>query len=143
VLCTLLLVSCWAVACSGLPTVHFNNPFGRSDWVELSDASVTTGAAPALNVTITNRVADPIWIRMMIDEVEGRNDCANNFRLGPEQSHRYVCPQAFVNAGKRYVAELTVFRDRGNTQVAELIRRHVELLRNDAGELILLGRPAD
>lgn len=117
-------------------------PFGRSDWIRLEDAGVVTDPAPALAVTLINRRNRRLWIRMNIDELGGRNDCTNAIVLEPEGRHRYVCPQASVTAGTRYRSEVRVFTDRGATRIVEETLRHVQILEDAEGELVLAGRPA-
>ncbi len=129
--------------CSGLPTLKFTPPFGRSDWVELRDSHVVDGDTPAIAVTIKNRKKKPIWVRMLIDEIEGGNDCQNVFKLNEQESFFFSCPQTSITVGTRYRAELIVFRDMGNTKIAERINRIVTLQWNDDGGLVLVGRPAD
>jgi hypothetical protein len=141
--CALFVAASVVFGCRSLPSVEFSPPFGRSNWVSLEDAQVIDGARPALAVTIANERDRPIWIRMEIDEIEGWNDCTNSFRLDPQTSHRYSCPQTSIAAGTRFRAELLVFRDRGNTQAAERIRRLIEVKRNERGDLMLEGRPSD
>jgi len=130
------------VGCSGLPTVRFTPPFGRSDWIGLADAEVVVEPSPALAVTFTNERARRLWIRIEIDEIEGRNDCTNSFVLEPDQSHRYSCPQLSVAERTRYRAEILVFSDRANKRQLERLRRRLEILRDDEGRLVLAGRPA-
>ncbi len=134
-----------ASGCGGksLPSVEFRSPFGHSNWVELRDAGVIEGATPYLAVTVLNRKKKPIWVRVQVDEMEGWNDCLNSFKLNPGASHRYVCPQTSVSVGNRYRAELTVFKDMGNTRATERIRRLIEVKRSPSGALELDGRPAD
>lgn len=132
-----------AFGCSGLPTLKFTPPFGRSDWVELRDSHVVDGDAPAIAVTIKNRKKKPIWVRMLIDEIEGGNDCQNVFKLNEQESFFFSCPQSAITVDTQYRAELIVFRDMGNTKVAERINRIVTLQWDDDGGLVLVGRPAD
>ena len=127
----------------GLPSVQFNRPFASTDYVDLRDAHVRRGAEPALLVTVANKRRTRIWVRMVIDELEGRNDCVNSFGLDPDESFLYICPQPTIREGLRYRAELTVFRDRGNTSVAERLNRIIEVQRNAEGELVLIGKPAE
>ncbi len=131
------------LGCSWLPTIKFTPPFGRSDWVELKDSHVVDGDRPAIAVTITNRKKTPIWVRMLIDEIEGGDDCENAFKLGVGESFFYSCPQDSVHAHMQYRAELIVFKDMGNTQMAERINRVVTVEQRENGELTLRGRPAD
>jgi hypothetical protein len=138
-----ILAALVAFGCSGLPTLTFTPPFGRSDWVELKDSHVVDGDNPAIAVTIKNRKKQPIWVRMLIDEIEGGNDCQNVFKLNVQESFFFSCPQSAITVGTQYRAELIVFKDMGNTKVAERINRIVTLQWNDSGTLALEGRPAD
>ena len=132
------------LACSKpLPSVKMSSPFGYSNWVKLQDAHVAQGPRPSLGVTITNQKRNPIWVRMVIDELEGRNDCANSFKLLPGLAYEYVCPQASVNAGNRYRAELVVFKDQGNTKPTERLHRIILLKEGAGGNLVLEGRDAE
>jgi hypothetical protein len=137
------LASLVAVGCSWLPTVKFTPPFGRSDWVETTDPHVIDGDNPAIAVTIKNRKKKPIWVRMLIDEIEGGNDCQNVFKLNEQESFFFSCPQTSITADTQYRAEILVFKDMGNTKVAERLNRLVTVQRNENGELVLRGRPAD
>jgi hypothetical protein len=127
----------------GFPAVEIRSPFGQSNWVEILDARVIEGAKPSLAVTIANLKKKPIWVRMEVEEIGGRSDCMNSFKLNPGMSHRYVCPQTSVSAGNRYRVELVVFKDQGNTRFSERIRRLIEVRRSESGALVLDGRPAD
>jgi len=129
------------VGCSRLPTVTFDPPFGRSDWIELADSRVIEGARPALAVTISNPKKIPLWVRMEIDEIEGADDCMSTFKLAPKMSHLYVCPQDLVTPGKSFRAEAVVYKDAGNAKAIETIRRLVEIQEGPNGQLTLVGRP--
>lgn len=129
------------LGCSGLPTLNFTPPFGRSDWVELKGSHVITGDNPAIAVTITNRKKKPIWVRMLIDEIDGGDDCQNVFKLDTQESFLFSCPQTSIEERTQYRAELIVFKDMGNTKVAERINRLVTVQRDENGELVLIGRP--
>ena len=139
----LTLVSGFACRRLSLPSVEFRSPFGQSNWVQILDARVFEGDTPSLTVTIANLKKKPIWVRMEIEEIDGWNDCMNSFKLDQGASHRYVCPQTSVAVGNRYRAELLVYKDQGNTQTTERIRRLIELIRNESGALELIGRPAE
>ncbi len=139
-LCLISLVS--LEGCSWIRRFHFTSPFGRSDWVRLEGARVVEDPAPALTVNIVNRHDRRLWIRMEVDEVGGYNDCTNSMILERLGSHRYACPQATVEAGRKYRSEIRVFTDRGHTRSVERIRREIEILAGEDGELILQGRPA-
>jgi len=138
-----ILAALVVFGCGGLPTLKFTPPFGRSDWVELTDSHVVTGDNSALAVTITNRKKKPIWVRMLIDEIEGGNDCQNVFKLDVQESFFFSCPQSSLQARTQYRVELIVFKDIGNTKVAERLNRLVTIQRNENGALVLVGRPAD
>lgn|GEM_PF-3492020 len=142
-LCLCFAVTLVVVGCSRLPTVRLDPPFGRSDWIELSDSRVIEGARPALVVTISNPKKIPLWIRMEIDEIDGRDDCMASFKLAPKMSHLYSCGQDDVSVGKRFRAEAIVYKDAGNTKATETIRRLVEIQKGPNGELILVGRPPE
>jgi len=131
------------VGCSALPTLRFDPPFGRSDWVEFQDSRVVAGSISALAVTISNRRNVPLWIRMEIDEIDGDNDCMNILKLEPETKVPYSCPQASLGAGRRFRVQATVYKDSGNTKVVESINRLIEVRLAASGQLELLGRPAD
>lgn len=137
------LASLVAIGCSGLPTLKFTPPFGRSDWVELTDPHVIDGDNSAIAVTITNQKKKPIWVRMLIDEIEGGDDCQNVFKLDVQESFFFSCPQNSVEARTQYRVELIVFKDIGNTKVAERLNRLVTVQRNESDALVLVGRPAD
>ena len=139
-----VLVISVAVGCTkSLPSIKFESPFGHSNWVEISDGRAVGGETPSLSVTIKNLKKKPIWVRMIIDDLNGWNDCENSFRLTPGSSHRYVCPQTKLTVGTRYRAELTVFKDQGNTKPTERIQRTIELEQAADGSLVLGGPPAD
>ncbi|MBW1882212.1 MAG: hypothetical protein JRJ58_01695 [Deltaproteobacteria bacterium] len=126
-----------------LPSVEFSSPFGQSNWVELLDARVIEGATPALAVTVANLKKKPVWVRVEVEEIDGGNSCMNSFKLDPGTSHRYACRQTSISVGNRYRAELVVYKDQGNTQVSERIRRLIVVRRSESGALELDGRPAD
>jgi len=133
-----------ALGCSGLPTLKFDPIFGRSDWIEFKDSHlVTESPTLALGVTISNRKGVPLWVRMEIDEIEGGDDCVNTFRLQPKTDHPYFCVQTSLRAGKRFRVQAVVYRDAGNTKIAESIHRLIDLERGEDGQLVLIGRPAD
>ena len=136
-----LLGTAIASGCSGLPTLRFNSPFGSSNWIELRDSVVVGAPSPALAVTIVNQRDVKLSVRIEIDEIAGANDCINSIPLDPGQQFRYACPQKFVAAGKRYRAEIQVYKDLGGTKVAEHIRRIVDIEKGADGGLILVGRP--
>jgi len=94
-------------------------------------------------VAVSNPKKVPLWVRVEIDQLEGDDDCMATFKLEPRMSHLYTCPQTFVAAGKRFRAEAIVYRDSGNTEIAETIRRLIELKRGPKGQLLLIGRPAN
>ncbi|MBW2693526.1 MAG: hypothetical protein JRE57_12985 [Deltaproteobacteria bacterium] len=137
------LASLVAIGCGWMPTVKFTPPFGRSDWVELKDPHVVDDDNPAIAVTISNRKKRPIWVRVLIDEIEGGDDCQNVFKLDVGESFFFSCPQSSVEARTQYRVELLVFKDMGNTKVAERLNRLVTIQRNENGALVLVGRPAD
>jgi hypothetical protein len=139
----LLLVVMLAAGCSKLPSVSFDSPFGQSNWVELQDSEVVAGFSPALQVTIVNLKDDVLSVRFIIDQIEGRDDCQNSFRLNPRQSIRYSCAQLYVAEGKQFRAEVQVYRDWGQTKLAERIRRNIEIEKAAGGKLVLVGRPVD
>ena len=138
-----ILTAVVVFGCGWMPTVKFTPPFGRSDWVELTDSHIVGGDAPALAVTITNRKKKPIWVRMLIDEIDGGNDCQHVFKLNVQESFFFSCPQSTVQARTQYRVELIVFKDMGNTKVAERLNRIVTVQLNENGDLMLVGRPAD
>lgn len=123
--------------------VRFDLPFGHSDWITWQDVHVVEGAEPAFVVTVLSQKDRPIWVRFLIDEIEGDNDCADEFRLDPDSRYVYHCPQARLQKGTEYRADITVFKDFGNTDVAEQIDRLVTLEVTDGGDFALSGRPVD
>jgi hypothetical protein len=139
----LALLALLAVGCFKLPTVRFEPPFGRSEWVILRDAGIVESPTPAIKVEIVSRTKAPLWVRVLIDDIEGTDDCQNSFRLEAKRSRRYTCPQRVVAAGKRFRAEIIVYRDQGQTKIAERIRRFVDVEADEEGALILVGRPMD
>ena len=141
--CLGLLAAIAVLGCSRLPTLRFNAPFGRSDWIEFKDSHLIDGPTPALAVTISNRKNVPLWVRLEIDELGGGDDCMNIFKLEPKTSRPYTCVQTFLSAGKRFRVQAIVYRDAGNTRTAESINRLIELQPGADGQLELLGRPAD
>ena len=143
VLSAVLLTALISPGCSKLPSVHLDSPFGKSNWVELHDARVVTDPAPALAVTVVNLTDKQLSVRVVIDEIEGRDDCQNSFRLISEQSVDYSCEQIFVAEGKRFRAEILVYKDWGQTKLAERIRRLIEIETGEDGGLVLVGRPVD
>lgn len=128
-----------AVGCTRLPSVEFSLPFGHSDWIELRDAGVIDGVAPALVATVVSRKKDLLWVRFVINQIEGADTCEGQFKLYPQTSHPYRCPLTSVDEGARYRAEITVYKDAGDTQVAERIHRTVELQRSQSGGFELIG----
>jgi len=139
-----LFASLVALGCSGLPTLKFDPIFGRSDWIEFKDSHlVTEGPTLALGVTISNRKGVPLWVRMEIDEIEGGDDCVNTFRLQPKSDHPYFCVQTSLRAGKRFRVQAVVYRDAGNTKIAESIHRSIDLELGEDGQLEIVGRPAN
>jgi hypothetical protein len=142
-LCVCLPAILVVVGCSRLPSVKLNPPFGRSDWIYIGDSHVIEEGRPALTVTISNSKKVPLWVRMEIDEIDGDDDCWNTFKLEPGMSHLYYCTQTKVLPGKRYRVEAIVYKNAGNTQLAESIRRLVELQLGPDGKLEIFGRPAD
>lgn len=138
-----LLAAFVALGCGGLPTLEFDPPFGRSDWIEFENSHLIDGPPPALAVTISNRRNVPLWVRMEIDELEGGDDCMNIFRLEPKKSFPYFCAQTSLAAGKRFRVQAIVYKDAGNTRIAESIHRLIELQRGAYGRLELVGRPVD
>ncbi len=146
ILCLGLLAALVVLGCSRLPrlpTLSFEPPFGRSNWIEFRDARVLDSPTPALTVTISNRKNIPLWIRMEIDELGGEDDCMNVFKLEAESSRAYVCAQTFLSVGKRFRVQAVVYKDVGNTKTVESINRLIELQRDADGELELVGRAAD
>ena len=143
----ILLVSLFAVAlvfgCAAMPTLKFDPPFGRSDWVEFQNSHPVDGETPMLAVTIANQRDVPLWVRMEIDEIEGDDDCMNILKLEPKTSHPYACPQVSLRAGKRFRAQAIVYADSGNTKSVESINRLIELRIGTNGQLELIGRAAD
>jgi hypothetical protein len=138
-----VLVTFVGIGCTKrLPTVRMTSPFGHSNWIELLDSRVIEGPQPALAVTMKNQKKKPIFVRMVIDELDGRSDCANSIKLLPGVEYPYVCPQASVSAGNRYRAELVVFRDQGNTKPTERLHRLIVLKADENGNLVLDGAPA-
>jgi hypothetical protein len=127
-------------ACHKLPSVRVDLPFGRSDWIELRDARVVSSPSPAIGVTLVNPRDEALSVRVVIDALEGADDCENSLRLAPDQSVAYACPQRAVAAGRRFRAEIDVFRDLGQTRVVERIRRRIEIVETPSGELTLVGR---
>jgi hypothetical protein len=138
-----LLLAFIVCGCSRLPSVRLDSPFGRSGWVETRDARVEMGPPPAMLVTVTNQKEENLSLRISIDEIEGADDCLNSIELSPRQSVLYRCNQRTVSAGKRFHAEIIVYRDIGQTRVAERIRRFIELREGEDGDLVLVGRAAD
>ncbi len=143
ILCFGLLAAFVALGCSRLPTLKFNPPFGRSDWIEFKDAHLVDGPTLALAVTISNRKKIPLWVRMEIDELNGGDDCVNLFKLDPNTTFPYFCVQRSLRAGKRFRVQAIVYRDAGNTKIAESINRLIELQYGAGGQLELVGRPPD
>jgi hypothetical protein len=129
--------------CSKLPSVQFDSPFGRTDWVELQDAVVVTGSSPALAVTVVNQKDVNLSLRVEIDEIDGRGDCANSFRLGPDQKFWYSCPQPAVKAGARYRTNIRVYKDWGQTKLAERIQGIVKIEAGPDGSLRLIREQAE
>jgi hypothetical protein len=139
----LLVLAFLVCGCSRLPSVRLDSPFGRSGWVETHDAHVEMGPPPAMIVTVTSQKDENLSLRISIDEIEGADDCLNSIELSPRQSVLYRCSQRSVKAGKRFHAEIVVYRDVGQTRVAERIRRLIDIQEGEGGELILVGRSAD
>jgi hypothetical protein len=138
-----LLAALVVLGCSGWPTLKFDPAFGRSDWIEFRDSHPIDDPTLALAVTIVNRKSVPLWVRMEIDQIEGGDDCVNTFKLQPKTSLPYFCAQTSLRPGKRFRVQATVYKDAGNTKIAESINRLVDLERGDSGNLELVGRPAD
>jgi hypothetical protein len=132
------------LACSSvpLPTLRFDSPFG-GDWVAFRDGIVVESPRPAVAGNFVNLRKREISVRVELDDIEGDDDCASSFRLGPEQTRPYACPQSAVAEGKRFRVEVRVYTDLGETDVAERIHRIVELRRDEEGRLVLVGRPLD
>ncbi len=143
----LLAVSLLALAsvtgCSKLPSVRFDSPFGPSDWVEVQDPSVVPGPFPALAFSVVNLKDQVLSVQVEIDQIDGDGDCENDFRLEPRGTFRYSCPQRSVAAGQRYRGDLRVYKDWGDTKLAEHRHRLLEILAGEEAELILVGRPAE
>lgn len=127
--------------CSRLPTIRFDPPFGRSDWVKLSNSGVIEEPTPALRVDIANDTGATLWARIRIDDIVGTDDCLSVLRLESKRSQEFRCPQRSLEAGKQFQAEIIVYRDVGQTRIAERIRRIVEVRRDEKGTLQLVGRP--
>ncbi len=144
-LCLGFLAAFFAVGCSwlSLPTLSFDPAFGRSDWIEFKDSHLIDGPTPALATTISNRKNVPLWVRLEIDELEGGDDCVNIIKLDPKTSLAYFCAQTSLREGKRFRVQAIVYRDSGNTKIAESINRLIDLRRGTDGELELVGRPAN
>ena len=121
-LLALLLVS---GGCGWMPAVYVESPFGRSGYIELKDAAVLTEPSPRIAVTIVNQKGSSLSVSIEIDEVEGSDDCRNTVRLRANESHRYVCPQRAVFAGKRFNAEIVVYRDLGEYQQDVKWKRYI------------------
>ena len=126
---------------SGLPTLRFDSPFGETDWIELRDATVVIEPSPALAVTLVNQKDVNLSVRFEIDEIEGSSDCANSFRLSAGQKFWYSCPQPFVAAGRRYRVDIQVYKDLGQTKLAERIQRLIQIETGANGALVLVGQP--
>jgi hypothetical protein len=135
-----LVVTLALAGCIRLPTLRFNSPFGETNWVALTQSQVLEKPSPAFVVTVTNQKNQPLWVRFLIDEIDGANDCADVFQLDPESSYTYRCPQATLKEGAGYRAELTVFKDFGNTEVAERLNRIVLLRMDEEGGYTLIGQ---
>ena len=131
-----------ATACSKLPSVHFNSPFGRSDWVEVRESAVVTGPPPALVFSLVNRKSQVLSVQVEIDEIEGGGDCQNTFLLEPGRTIRYSCRQRTVTPGNRYRGDLRVFTDRGATKLVERLHRILVIEAGPDDELFLVGQAA-
>jgi len=138
-----LFVVLFAAGCFKLPTVRFEPPFGRSDWVVLQDARIDGSPAPAIRAEVVSQTDATLWIRVLIDDIEGTDDCQNSFRLDAKRSRQYSCPQRVVEVGKRFRAEIIVYKDQGQTKIAERIRRIVVVEVDEEGAFVLVGRPMD
>ena len=138
-----LLAATLVSGCSKLPTLRFDPPFGASNWVAFQDAVVVEGFSSAISVTIVNLKDQEILVRIEIDEIEGGGDCANSLRLGPIEKLGYSCPQPLIRQGNRYRVDARVYKDWGETKVAERIRRIITIETGEDGGLILVGRPMD
>lgn len=125
-----------------LPTLRFDSPFG-GEWVAFRDGLVVESPRPALAGNFVNLRKREISVRVEIDEIDGADDCATSFGLGPEQTRPFACPQSSVAEGKRFRVEVRVYTDLGDTDLAERIHRIVEIERDDAGRLVLVGRAPD
>lgn len=142
-LSVLLLALASVPGCSKLPSVRFDSPFGQSDWVEVQDPTVVPGPFPALSFSVVNLKDQVVSVHVEIDQIDGEGDCANIFRLEVGRTFRYSCPQRSVAAGQRYRGELRVYKDWGDTKLAERRRRILEIQADAGNELILVGRPAE
>lgn len=80
---------------------------------------------------------------MEIDDLAGADDCMDTFKLEPGASELYTCAQTVVKAGKRFRASMIVYKDAGNTNTVESIRRIIELQRGPNGKLIVVGQSAN
>jgi len=132
-----------APGCKTFPTLEVELPFGHTGWIEIAEVRVVEGAAPALAATFIARKDQPVWVRLTIDGVDDERGCEDEFQLDPYTRYPFRCPQVSLAAGMRYRAELVVYKDIGDTHIAERIRRHLEILASEGGGLELAGRPAD
>jgi hypothetical protein len=132
-----------SLSCFNLPTVRFDPPFGYGNWVQFEDAIVVGPPTPAIAGNFVNLKDSDIAVRIEIDEIAGGDDCANSFGFGPKEKRPYACPQSFVAEGKRYRVDVRVYKDRGETNLAERIQRIVTIETGEDGELILVGRPLE
>jgi hypothetical protein len=130
-------------ACSGLPSVRFDSPFGDGRWVEFRDGVVVGAPTPAIAGNFANLKDVRLGVRVEIDAIGEDDDCANTFSLGPGETRAYACAQKFVAAGKRYRVDVRVYKDLGSTDLVERVQRIVTLETGDEGELVLVGRPLE
>lgn len=138
-----LLAATLVSGCSMFPSVRFESPFGRSNWVAIQDSAVVVGPPSALAVTFINRKEDAVSVQIDVDQIDGAGDCANSFRLDPEQSTRFSCPQQSVVVGQRYRVAIRVYNDLGETNVVERLRRTVRIVTTESGGLALQGETAE
>ena len=131
-----------ATACSKLPSVRIDSPFGQSDWVEVQDPVVVPGPFPALAFSVVNLRDQVLSVQVEIDQIDGEGDCANIFRLEPRRTFRYSCPQRSVAAGQSYRGDLRIYKDWGETKLAEHRHRILEIQAGPGDELTLIGRVA-
>ncbi len=139
----LMIGACVLSGCLKLPSMRFDSPFGYGNWVVFEDAIVVGPPNPAIAGNFVNLKGSDVAVRIEIDEIAGGDDCSNSLGLGPKEKKPYACPQTFVAAGKRYRVDVRVYKDLGETKLAERFQRIVELQVGEEGELVLVGQPLE